>query len=55
MGTMANISAEDLAVFATALLVGSELLSLSPRIRANGWVQLFFTVLRALASNKVRR
>lgn len=37
---------------AIALLAGSELLSLTPRIRANGWVQLGLAALRGIAARR---
>lgn len=43
------LNPDDAAVIATALLAGSELLSLIPAVKANGWIQLIFQVLRALA------
>jgi hypothetical protein len=46
---MMALSSGDAAVIATALLAGSELLSLIPAVRANGWLQLVFQILRALA------
>jgi hypothetical protein len=42
------LSSEDAAVIATALLAGSEALSLIPAVRANGWIQLVIQILRAL-------
>lgn len=40
------------AVAAVAAAVGSELLSLTPSIRANGWVQLVLIALRAIGDSR---
>lgn len=45
---------EDMTALAVALLAGSELLSLMPGIKANGWVQLILGALRGIASIKRR-
>jgi hypothetical protein len=45
---------EDITALAVALLAGSELLSLMPGIKANGWVQLILGALRGIASTKRR-
>lgn len=42
-------SAEDVAAVSAALLAGSEILSLMPGVRANGWVQLVLGALRGIA------
>ena len=43
---------EQIAGIAISLLAGSEMLSLLPFVRANGWVQLILGVLKGLASYK---
>lgn len=45
---------EQITAIAVALLAGSEVLSLVPGIRANGWVQLALGILRGIASTKRR-
>jgi hypothetical protein len=45
---------EDITALAVALLAGSELLSLMPGIKANGWVQRILGALRGIASTKRR-
>jgi len=35
-----------------ALLAGSEVLSLMPGVRANGWVQLVLGILRGIADSQ---
>lgn len=42
-------SAEDISAIAVTLLAGSELLSLAPGIKANGWVQLLLGALQGMA------
>jgi hypothetical protein len=42
---------EEITGIAVALLAGSELLSLVPGIRANGWVQLVLAILKGIAAN----
>jgi hypothetical protein len=37
---------------AVTLLAGSEILSLLPGVKANGWVQLILGALRGIASRK---
>lgn len=49
---MPHISPDDLATMAATLLVGSEVLSLMPNVKANGWVQLILGILRGIASTK---
>lgn len=44
-----QLSPAEVTGVAVALLAGSEVLSLVPGIRANGWVQLVLAVLQALA------
>lgn len=48
---------EELTGIAIALLAGSEMLSLVPGIKANGWVQLALAVLQGIAdaSNTQRK
>ena len=41
-------SAEDVAAVSAALLAGSEILSLMPGVRANGWVQLVLGALKGI-------
>ena len=48
------MSQEQVVTVAIGLLAGSEVLSLLPGVRANGWLQLIFTVLRAVAAYKPR-
>ena len=43
---------ETITGIAVTLLAGSEILSLMPGIRANGWVQLILGILRGIASTK---
>ena len=43
---------EDITSIAIALLAGSEMLSLIPGIRANGWVQLILGILKGIASTR---
>ena len=42
-------TAEDISAIAVTLLAGSELLSLTPGIKANGWVQLILGALQGMA------
>lgn len=42
-------SAEDVAAVSAALLAGSEVLSLLPGVRANGWVQLILGALQGIS------
>jgi hypothetical protein len=42
------MSPEDAAKALGLLLIGSEALSLIPTVRANGWLQLIYRVLKAL-------
>lgn len=46
---------EQITGIAVALLAGSEVLSLMPGIRANGWVQLALGILRGIAGTQRRR
>ena len=43
---------DQIVAIAVALLAGSELLSLMPGIKANGWVQLALGILKGIASTK---
>ena len=45
---------DQVIAIAVALLAGSEVLSLLPGIKANGWIQLGVRVLRAIASGKAK-
>ena len=47
-----SITPEQIAGIAISLLAGSEMLSLLPFVRANGWVQLILGVLKGIASTK---
>jgi hypothetical protein len=42
------MSPEDVAKVLGLLLLGSEALSLMPKVRANGWLQLTYRILKAL-------
>ena len=42
-------SAEDISAIAVTLLAGSELLSLAPGIKANGWIQLIVGAISGMA------
>lgn len=42
-------TADDVATVAVTLLAGSEMLSLVPNIKANGWVQLILGALKGMA------
>ena len=46
------ISPDQVTAGAISLLAGSEMLSLIPGIKANGWVQLILGILRGIASTK---
>jgi hypothetical protein len=43
------MSPEQITALAVALLAGSEVLSLMPGVRANGWVQLVLGILQGIA------
>jgi hypothetical protein len=45
-----QLSPAEVTGVAVALLAGSEILSLVPGVKANGWVQLILAVLEALAA-----
>lgn len=49
---MPHLTPDDLATLAVTLLAGSEVLSLLPGVKANGWVQLILGILRGIASTK---
>lgn len=44
------MSPEQITAIAVALLAGSEVLSLLPSVRANGWVQLVLAILQGIAN-----
>lgn len=52
---MAAPTPDSVTAVVVSLLAGSELLSLMPGIKANGWVQLILAAMRGIASNKPRR
>jgi N-acetylmuramic acid 6-phosphate (MurNAc-6-P) etherase len=52
---MASPTANDVAQIAVALLAGSEVLALTPRLKANSWTQLVIGILRGVAATKTRR
>lgn len=43
---------EQVVAVAVALLAGSELLSLLPNVKSNGWVQLILAALKGIAATK---
>ena len=47
-----SITPEQIAGIAISLMAGSEILSLIPGIRANGWVQLILGILKGIASTR---
>jgi TRAP-type mannitol/chloroaromatic compound transport system permease large subunit len=49
---MATPTPEQITSVVVTLLAGSEILSLVPGIKANGWVQLILAALRGIASRK---
>lgn len=51
---MPHFTPDDIAAVAVTLLAGSEMLSLLPGVKANGWVQLVLGILRGIASMKRR-
>lgn len=51
---MPHLNPDDIAAVAVTLLAGSEMLSLLPGVKANGWVQLVLGILRGIASMKRR-
>lgn len=42
---------EQIAGIAVALLAGSEILSLMPKVKANSWVQLILGALKGIATS----
>lgn len=46
---------EDITSIAVALLAGSELLALVPKVRANSWTQLILGALAGIASLQRKR
>jgi hypothetical protein len=49
---MPHITPETVASTCAALLAGSEILSMLPGVKANGWVQLILGIMRGAASTK---
>lgn len=49
-----SMTPEEITGIAIALLAGSELLSLVPGIKANGWAQLVLAALKGIAAAKRR-
>lgn len=49
---MVALTPESATAVVAALLAGSEILSLVPGIRANGWIQLILAAMRGIASRK---
>lgn len=49
---MAAPTPEAITTVVASLLAGSEVLSLMPGIRANGWVQLILSAMRGIASHR---
>jgi hypothetical protein len=49
---MSHVTPETVANVLAALLAGSEILSLLPGVKANGWVQLILGIMRGAASTK---
>ena len=46
---------KTVAEVAAVALAGSELLSLSPAVKSNGWVQLLIQALRLIAQSKKQK
>jgi hypothetical protein len=44
-----TVTPEDVSAVAVTLLAGSELLSLLPNVKSNGWIQLILAALRGIA------
>lgn len=42
------MSPDDAAKILGLLLIGSEALSIIPKVRANGWIQLIYRAMKAL-------
>jgi hypothetical protein len=49
---MAAPTPESVTTIVASLLAGSEILSLMPGVRANGWVQLILSAMRGIASRR---
>lgn len=49
-----QLNPDDVATVAVTLLAGSEILSMAPTVKANGWVQLAMGILRGIAATKRR-
>ena len=49
---MAAPTPEQVTGIVASLLAGSEILSLLPWVKANGWAQLILAALRGIASRK---
>lgn len=49
------MSSEQIVALAVALLAGSELLALFPRVKANSWTQLILAALRGVAASKAAK
>ena len=49
-----QLSPHDVTGIAVALLAGSEALSLTPKLRANGWIQLLLAALAGIAGSPRR-
>lgn len=49
------MSPEQIAATSLVLLVGSELLTFMPSIRANGWVQLGLGALKGMAASQSKK
>jgi hypothetical protein len=49
---MAAPTPESVTTIVASLLAGSEILSLVPGVRANGWVQLILSAMRGIASRR---
>ena len=46
---------EELAAIATAMLIVSEALSQSKRIKSNGWIDLIKAALRGIAAEQAKK
>lgn len=49
------MSPEQVAAVAVALLAGSEMLSLLPKVKANSWVQLVLGALKGIAASQPKK
>lgn len=49
---MAAPTPESVTTVVASLLAGSEILSLVPGVRANGWVQLILSAMRGIAARR---